>query len=351
MASSSNISHREGAKKCWCFTLNNYTNELYIELQSRLIRQSKYAIIGEEISPSTQTPHLQGYVSFNKRVRFAGAKSIIGSTAHIESARGSPRQNREYCSKDRRIWEHGTLPGPSRGSSIDDSPLHNFAEKFHEAIKARSSLEPLLEESPLYMLSHAHKWIQSYNSIISLHPPDRKSVLCIWLYGPTGTGKSTYAHKIFSHAYVKDPSNIWWDGYMQQTEVIVEDFGFTYPPITNLLWWFSHFKCRVQTKGGHTALFARKFIVTSNYSIETIFNAASASNHTEAIKRRFKQFDISQGTNMIDQAILEFDAADTFDINAPLSVRSDSSVWQTLEEDDSSTTTIQSDIDVMAQPL
>lgn len=214
-------------------------------------------------------------------------------------ARGTAHQNRQYGTKNKLFWEHGILPGPARASTGGERSHHDFAQDFMEAIQTRRSLTTLLDEQPLFTQQYAHNFIQSYNAIMSMQCKDRRSVMCIWLYGPTGSGKSKFAHDTFPDAYVKDPATIWWDGYLQERDVIVEDFEFQHPPITNLLSWFSRFKCRVQTKGGHTALSARRFIVTSNFSIDEIFAESLASvtriYHVLALKRRFKECRIEDG--------------------------------------------------------
>ncbi|KAI0225778.1 hypothetical protein LSAT2_023464, partial [Lamellibrachia satsuma] len=56
------------------------------------------------------TPHLQGYVRFQKNIRFNTLKKLIGVRAHIEQARGTELENDEYCRKDGVIAiEKGTM--------------------------------------------------------------------------------------------------------------------------------------------------------------------------------------------------------------------------------------------------
>jgi len=86
---------RISASKCWCFTVNNWTEDQKSEL-SRIFRGSRW-IMGEEVGESG-TPHLQGYVKFSKAVRPLEHVKVKG--VHWEKARGSVDQNIEYCSKD-----------------------------------------------------------------------------------------------------------------------------------------------------------------------------------------------------------------------------------------------------------
>ena len=44
------------------------------------------------------TPHYQGYVAFEKK-RLTAIEHLLRGAGHWEISRGSPTQNREYCTK------------------------------------------------------------------------------------------------------------------------------------------------------------------------------------------------------------------------------------------------------------
>ncbi|WP_445779176.1 hypothetical protein, partial [Shewanella sp.] len=92
-------------QKNWCFTLNNYTEEQY---ETLLNVDCTYIIIGKEIAPETGTPHLQGFISFNKTKRLAACRKIM--QAHWTACTGTAEQNREYCIKSGSYEERGDLP-------------------------------------------------------------------------------------------------------------------------------------------------------------------------------------------------------------------------------------------------
>lgn len=103
----------------WCFTVPNYSDG---DLQSlRDLFGSggiSYLVFGRELAPTTGTPHLQGYVRFDARKRFACVRRLLPQ-CHLTSARGSPAQNRSYCIKDGNYEEFGVPPVQAPGRRTD----------------------------------------------------------------------------------------------------------------------------------------------------------------------------------------------------------------------------------------
>lgn len=262
---------RQGACKRWCFTLNNYTEQQLITIQSFCESNSVYSIIGKEIGESG-TPHLQGYVHLPVRKRFNFIKGALGDQAHIEPARGSPRQNRAYCSKDRDFWEFGTCPKSCRGSDESPSKLQEAAESFIHSMEEGKSIKEYMKDNPRFWIFHGKTMLDNYN-LANQNPPYRNDIRVFWLYGPTGVGKSHVAFEVLgSNTYVKDPMTKWWHGYTNQPNAIIDDLGTDTIDVNMLLRWFHKFPCRVETKGGECALMVTTFIITSNFLPNAIYN-------------------------------------------------------------------------------
>jgi len=116
---------------------------------------------------------------------------------------------------------------------------------------------------------------------------DRPEVSVLWIYGEPGVGKSRRAHDMYPHAYVKEPRTKWWNGYMLEQEVIIDDFGPSGIDINHLLRWFDRYKCYVEYKGGMLPLVAFKFVVTSNFSPSKCFSFGGEENvQLPALMRR-----------------------------------------------------------------
>jgi len=89
----------------WCFTINNDT---YDDMDNILDLHADYLIFGFETGKEG-TKHIQGYVYFNNARTLNSLKKML-PRAHLEKAKGSPTQNRTYCSKDNEYYEFGDIP-------------------------------------------------------------------------------------------------------------------------------------------------------------------------------------------------------------------------------------------------
>lgn len=98
-----NISTLEPVKKQispslhWCFTLNNWTDDDKDEILAVCSNSSKKYVFQSEIGENGGTPHLQGYIEFNSKVRpmnlFKNKKIHWEKTKWVNASI-------KYCSKD-----------------------------------------------------------------------------------------------------------------------------------------------------------------------------------------------------------------------------------------------------------
>jgi len=267
----------------FCFTLNNYVEEEDVpRISAWCEEEAKYWIIGREVGDSG-TPHLQGYFSLRRRRSFLYVRSKLSNRCHIESSRGTARQNREYCSKGGNFIEGGTINEGRRSSSRDELAV-SFMAAVGQGNKGVSE----------FALSEPGAWIYNGSNMLrnalSLRTPvDRPSINVKWIFGEPGSGKSRMAHELLPEAYVKEPRTKWWNGYMCEEEVIIDDFGPNGIDINHLLRWFDRYKCWVENKGGMVALLAHTFIVTSNFHPRDIFKWGDQCNpQLPALLRRIE---------------------------------------------------------------
>jgi hypothetical protein len=184
----------QNAAKRWCFTLNNYTPA---ELASIVDSADNfdYLIVAREHGDSG-TPHLQGFVCLQTKLRLNNVKALPGfQRAHLESSRGTPKEASDYCKKDGDFDEFGTLPtGQGKRSEFDTlkewikeqdpSPTHrDLAENFPSLWgRYRSAvlsfvdlfgLKPQLVDGPL------RGWQTQLNDIVEAPPNDRQIIFAV----------------------------------------------------------------------------------------------------------------------------------------------------------------------------
>jgi len=268
--------------KRWCFTINNYTEVEYEYVWRALEDNCEYAVVGREVGEQG-TKHLQGFGMFRIRSSLQTVKLLLHSRAHLEVARGTPRQNRVYCTKGGEYREHGECPdrSTSRGRAhLPGSPqstclarnaaVDEFITRMDEG---RPGLVRFAEEQPVTWYFSGHNLLRNYLAVSSdLHRPD---IRVEWYYGPPGVGKSRRAHEELPTAFIKDPRTKWWSGYLLEKECIIDDFAPGGIDMNHLLRWFDRYRCTVETKGGVVPLHVTHFIVTSNFHPSDCFKSQS----------------------------------------------------------------------------
>ncbi len=271
----------------WCFTLNNYTEDELRQLLDRC-RQSvsadgssglRFIVVGREVGAGG-TPHLQGYVEFWNARTLGGAKRFIADRAHLERRRGTSEQAYRYCTKENTFTTIG-----QRSISNGDR-----AERCGNAEKERWELARECAKSGRFDDIPADIFIRCYSSLKHIardHMPDvadLDELPGVYIWGPAGVGKSRYAREQYPGAYLK-LCNKWFDGYRGEDFIIMDDLG---PPHACLAYhlklWCDRYPFTAEIKGSALRIRPRKFIITSQYSIEEIFGADKQS--VTALRRR-----------------------------------------------------------------
>lgn len=267
----------------WCFTLNNYTPE---DLDLLLALDCCYIILGEEVAPTTGTPHLQGFVQFAKPGKTLTAVRKLAAHAHWTATKGSIDQNVAYCSKDGKFQERGIRPLSQKRKG--DANL----ERWNVALTAAKENRISDIDADIQIRYHS-----SLLKIASAHqmPPAALTVSCDavneWIFGPPGCYKSSIAHEDNPDHYLKDLST-WWTGYANQDTVIIDDMSpFKKALADDFKQWGHHLPFPAQTKGGYLCIRPRKIVVTSNYSIDEVWEDEITRT---AIRRRFKEIYIDK---------------------------------------------------------
>lgn len=267
-------------RRHWSLTFNNYTDD---DLQRwRSVGASLdgiiYFIFGKEVG-AQGTKHLQGFISFSGRRTMAGVKRLLGNSVHVEDSKGSPSQNKTYCSKDGDFEEFGSCPG-GQGTRTDLSEIA-------KAVKDGVSLKRVAEEHPESFLRYSTgiMRLRTFYPSARDSPPD---IQVFW--GKTGVGKTrrcyefTDREKIWMH-----PGGNWFDGYDGHLVALLDDYDGSWFKIDYLLKLLDRYVFQVPVKGGYVWWNPKHIFITSNKKPEDWYPNAN-EEHRRALMRRLTEF-------------------------------------------------------------
>lgn len=151
------------------------------------LEDCKYCVGQLEEGNENHTKHIQSFVVFKNPKWFERVK-VLFPTAHIEVAKGTNVQNRDYCSK-------------SETKLYDAFEFGVFAEErartdlktFFELLDAGATDLELRELSPTLYLKEFSKINElRLTRKKEIYSKQKRDVVVTYVYGPPGSGKSTY---------------------------------------------------------------------------------------------------------------------------------------------------------------
>lgn len=278
--------HHQKAKN-WCFTLNNPTideNEIVERFEAS--QELQYLVFQMEAGQQG-TPHYQGYVILSARKRLAFLKEILRE-AHWEVAKGTPKQNRDYCTKpDGRIGEPvevGIFPETGQGKRSDLAELHSALKNGLRQDEYRDLFFEQFIRYPNLVENYCLAGIKPRS------PSERTR--CVLYLGPPGTGKSTladaHARSLGLGVFRKSPGR-WWDGYRGEKAVVFDDFRGSSLSFTDFKLTVDRFPLRVEVKGSTCEMAATWFFITTNTDPRDWWDETVTQKALSAITRRITE--------------------------------------------------------------
>lgn len=238
----------------------------------QLEKRCSYLLIGFEIGGKKGTPHLQGYAELKKRTRWDTIRKWLGEN-HFQVRRGTQAEAIIYCKEDGNWLEWGK---PKRAGERTD--LHRV-KQMAEDEGMRGVTRNI---NQLQAIKVAEKYLE-YNERKRTWKP-----CVVWIWGPTGTGKSRMARGILGDdVYCKNSGTKWWSGYDGHEDVIIDDFRDSWWSITEMLSLLDRYEKQIETKGGQRQFLAKNIVITSAYSPEECYK-----NTGEAINQLLRRIDI-----------------------------------------------------------
>jgi len=260
--------------RSFCFTVNNYTSEV-VEGIKAFAGKCRYLVFGYETGESG-TPHLQGFAQLSRQMTLAKVGKMF--PWHVEVTRGTPDQAAAYCKKDGAIEEFGTMMTVQSGGTMEQDRWRELSDK-----AKLGKLDEIDAMDPKQYIKH----YRIFKEIAKDHmqkPVANDHLAGIWLHGPSGVGKSRIARDVYPEYYEK-LCNKWWDGYQMEETVIIDDVDKNHACLGHQFkLWADHYAFIAETKGGAIRIRPERVIVTSQYSIDQIWEDEETR---DALHRRF----------------------------------------------------------------
>jgi len=255
-------------------------------------RQVRYIAFELETCPGTGKLHHQGFM-FTHNKHSTGGKSLgkIGNWfkqkeghvhAHIEPMRGSLLENEAYCSK----VTGGVL------TEFGDKPSPGARHDLEAVVRQIRDEEVTVDELALTTPSMVHQYGRTLDRVQTIVLRNKWRTWMtegVWIVGPSGSGKSHSAFTDFhpSTHYVKNLNEEWWDGYVGQPIVLLNEFRGQIP-FSELLDLVDKWPKTVKQRNREPVPFlAHKVIITSIFHPSNVYRRQDRDEPWEQFSRRF----------------------------------------------------------------
>ena len=181
----------------------------------------RYCVFQYEIGEEG-TKHLQGAIFFNIGKRFRTVKDYL-PFAHLEKAKGSNSQVRDYCTKsETRITE------PIEIGNFAEERERTDIRDFVQLVQAGTSKKDLSKLYPTLYLKERNKIDAISADVYEDYAYTCRVVKVTLVYGPAGAGKTTYVRRklgLKDTFFVNNYDNSAFTYYAGQDNIVLDEFN------------------------------------------------------------------------------------------------------------------------------
>jgi len=241
--------------------------------------------------------HYQGYFEFKSPQRMTMVKRVLGNqTVHCEKRKGSQKQAYDYCTKaDTRV--EGPYKFGEAKLSDGQGKRSDLARAAEDASDINKHLVDVILDNPTVAMRYSKGISTVRAAAVAKAHRDRpageqtRQVDCLVYWGATGVGKTRKAMEekdVFILPAKEGKSTTWFDGYMGQKVLVVDEFTPDCIGWDLLLRICDIYPLQVPIKGGFVAAEWNKVIITSNYHPDKWY-PAKPSDERGPLRRRIRR--------------------------------------------------------------
>lgn len=256
----------------------------------------EYYCLCDEIGDS-ETPHIHLFFYCANAVSFDRVKKLFPS-AHIESARGSCQENRDYIRKEGKFLdcekkesniietfeEYGIIP-------LDKSAKNEtVSEQVLEMIENGFSNAKIIKAFPSYSTKISHLDRTRQTLLEDEHKEDWRDLEVTYIFGETATGKTRYVMEKYGYSNVYKITNYKnpFDGYAGQDVILFDEFRSSIP-LSDMLQFLDGYPCLLPARfADKVACFSKAYVI-SNINLSKQYSEIQNSDAESwnAFVRRF----------------------------------------------------------------
>lgn len=235
-----------------------------------------YYCLCDEIGEKEKTPHTHLYFVCKNAVHFTKVKKLF-PTAHIESAKGSSSDNRDYIRKEGKYEKSAKKETniPETFEEYGEMPLDKseknatVSSQVLQMIKDGCANTEIIDKFPSYFskISHLDKMRQEY--LDEKFGNERREVEVVYIYGNTGTGKTRHVLDMYGYRNVCKITNYShpFDNYKNQDVILFDEFRDSIP-ISDMLQYLDCYPCLLPARYADKVACFTKVYIVSNIPLE-----------------------------------------------------------------------------------
>ena len=245
-----------------------------------------YICWGEEICPTTNNPHFQGFI-YLKDAKTETAVRKMFKPRHVEPQheKSSNQQSIEYCkgnyTNHKGVYKPLNEVFEEYGVKPEQQGKRNDIISIQQQIReGNCTMRDILLSATTFQTIRIAEINLKYFEKPRNWPPE-----VFWFYGSTGTNKTKTATEMCEDPYICMETTRWWEGYDGHADVIIDDYRTDFCSFKILLRLLDRYEFRVECKGGSRQLRAKRIFITTPKNPEDTWSGQTAEDISQLMRR------------------------------------------------------------------